>query len=464
VLLVSAVIQVTLSVVRTLYLEQSIRRNAENALEADANAISQRVMRVSWDPAQLAELGKTTRPFFSNFVISIFDQDRKLVSSSHQPPIDLAALEIDLDALNKPVVVSHTVAALAARGSLAERGRVVVHPFVGPGSKPYILAVATDYVAGDWVVKELSSLLVITTPIGLLAALITGWLIAGVAVRPIERLGRTAQALQLDSLRFGVKLGGSGREIEELQGQLNQALFRIDQAYEAQSRFITNVSHELRTPIATLLTESQTLAGLGGSPEDVQRFVRSAQEEMRRLGRLIESFLLLARMREGQVSSTLQVCSVNDVVVESVQACQTMARTQGIKLVPQLLDYDTEQPPDVLGDPDLLRTMLDNVLRNAIRFSPKGKEVQVDVRERNGSVVIGVTDSGPGIPDEFLPKMFSRYSQARSESAQGRGTGLGLSIAQGVAELHKGNITVANLEAGGCRFEISLPKTACGQD
>jgi signal transduction histidine kinase len=113
----------------------------------------------------------------------------------------------------------------------------------------------------------------------------------------------------------------------------------------------------------------------------------------------------------------------------------------------------------VFGDPELLRTMIDNVIRNAIRFSPQQQAVEVTVDADEENALVRVRDFGVGIPEEIISTLFDRFTQAKSEERLNRGSGLGLEIAQGIAELHGGGITVENCLGGGCAFTIRVPMT-----
>ncbi|MFT3686425.1 MAG: HAMP domain-containing sensor histidine kinase [Phycisphaerales bacterium] len=145
---------------------------------------------------------------------------------------------------------------------------------------------------------------------------------------------------------------------------------------------------------------------------------------------------------------------LNDVMLETVAHCAVAAKQSNVAIIPEL--YDADEDLVVAGDPELLRVLFDNLLRNAVRFSPAGSTVVASVSFSPSDVTISITDAGPGIPSEILPRLFERFTQASQEI--GRGHGLGLSIAQGIAELHGGLITVTNLAGGGCRFTLSLPR------
>jgi len=293
--------------------------------------------------------------------------------------------------------------------------------------------------------------------IGLVGSLVSGWCIAGIAVEPIRRLAGLADQFALENIDREFVVEDQDAEVAALTSELNAARVRIREAFAAQERFLSNVSHELKTPIAVLLTEAQTLNREGVSRE-LDEFVTNIEEQMRKLGRLVESFLTLTRVRDGGAAARSQSYLANELVLDSVGDCAAMAAAYGVSISPRLAEGESALDAGILGDPDLLRTMLNNVIRNALRFSPRGAVVSVDASvEDDAAFVIAVTDRGPGIPEDLLDHVFDRFAQGTTEARRERGHGLGLAIAKGVAELHGGDISAANESTGGARFAIRLP-------
>ncbi|HZW11055.1 MAG TPA: HAMP domain-containing sensor histidine kinase [Phycisphaerales bacterium] len=340
--------------------------------------------------------------------------------------------------------------------------RAVVRSFTGRDSQPYLLVV----VVGDaYVYRERAAAaqtLALAAVIGLLAATVAGWFIAGIAVAPFERLRTLAQHLRPESLGEKIEVGHSSAEVEELTRELESARGRLEAAFSAQERFLSNVTHEIKTPIAVLLVEAQTLSHVDLPPQALE-FVKSAEHEMTRLGQLVEGFLTLTRLRDSKAVVSSMACRANDLVMDSVDDCQLMASQHGVHLRPMLLSDDDTLETEMRGDAYLLTTMLNNLIRNAIRFSPPGETVTVVLERDPDRVRIAVADRGPGIPPDRMSTIFDRFSQAPEEQRRGRGHGLGLAIAQGIAELHAGLIEVANRDGDGCVFTVSLPARTAGE-
>ena len=337
--------------------------------------------------------------------------------------------------------------------------RVVAKPIRGTLGNPFALVIATsdDYVRSQEDI--ITRAFVVAGLLGLAATGISGWLIAGFATKPLRRFKQVASALGPTSISSEIQTPGSSSEVQELTTALNDARKRIRDAFAAQDRFLSNVSHELKTPIATLLVEAQTIDPRGLS-EPAAHFVHTTEEEMRRLGRLIESFLTLTRIRDGKGATRIVRVHANDLIVESVAHCTAMARQHTVSLLPTLIESDSHTQAALSGDPDLLRTMVDNLIRNAIRFAPVSSAVGVTAYIDDKALMISVTDHGPGVPAAMLDRVFDPYTQAPEEHRQGRGYGLGLTIAQAVAELHGGTIKAINRPEGGAEFLARLPSLA----
>ena len=466
-LIVFGTIQVTMSVVRLLY----VWRTA-NALmnERMADQLDRLVARLEKAPPPYPESLLADRPS-ARLADASLDAFRSAVyAEDGQPVAGGSTVEgvgpTEVSAVVRQAVASgrQAVSRVAGDGTTglgataADPRRVMARGFaMADGRRFVVVGAAADAVAQAlW--DDLSWHTVWTTPIGLAGAALAGWLIAGIAVRPIQQMSQFAAGLRPETLQNPIELGENrGSELAELAGELDRMRLRLETGYEAQERFVANVSHEIKTPIATVLTEAQTLSKSADVPPEYRRFVHSTQDEMRRLGRLVESFLLLTRVRHGKpLQSTNRTVAVNDIVMDSVQHCWKMAEQYGVTLLPELAEEE-DRPLVVRGDPELLRTMLDNLIRNGIRFSPKGEAIPVHVKHDGDHVMLCVTDKGPGIPPALADKIFDRFSQAKSEEKLGRGSGLGLEIAQGIAELHGGKISVGSPEGGGSEFCVTLP-------
>ena len=327
----------------------------------------------------------------------------------------------------------------------------------GSDGLPYAVFVSTSDLFAREQLALVRRVLLTSAAIVPLAAVLSGWFIAGVAVAPFRRAQMLVRQLWPQTLDKSIRVDASSTEVSALADELEQARVRIQEAFAAQERFLSNVSHEIKTPIAVMLLEAETL-DIEDQSAEVVYFVGSVREEMARLGSLVESFLTLTRIEDGQGQVRGKPITANDLAMDSVEHCAVMANQSRVWLRPVLFADDATIDTMVSGDPDLLTTMLDNLIRNAIRFSSAESAVEVLLSRDENHVEFAVRDWGPGIPEAKLATVFDRFAQAGGSDRRGRGHGLGLAIARGIAELHGGTISASNLARGGCEFRVVLPR------
>lgn len=395
---------------------------------------------------------------FDRFEIEILDsQGKSLVHSEPRWPPSasrLAARALEADGPARGTIPVESVDFELPPNERAEAIAVPVRSRTGDVAA--LVVVTTDaYMRRQATI--VARILLVAGLIGTLASAISGWFIAGMAVAPILRLSEVATQLTPENIDRELVMDTRSTEIAELTSELDAARARIQQAFAAQERFLSNISHEIKTPIAALLTEAQTLDRSNLSKE-ASDFVDSAEDEMRKLGKLLESFLTLTRVRDGSGVVRPRLYPANELVMDAVGDCVNTAEQHAVRLVPELDDTDGGAVACFLGDPELLRTMLNNLIRNAIRFSPRDGRVDVLARAENGLFRVTVRDQGPGLPADLLERVFDRFVQSTEELRRERGHGLGLAIAKGIAELHKGDVRASNLSPGpGAEFTVWIP-------
>jgi two-component system OmpR family sensor kinase len=174
--------------------------------------------------------------------------------------------------------------------------------------------------------------------------------------------------------------------------------------------------------------------------------------ELRHLGQLIESFLVMTRIEAGEQRH--DAVHLDDVVRRARLRCLPAAERKAVRLELDCPATPTERDPIVRGDAELLQALVENLVRNAIRHSPRGAAVAIGTRGRDEQVQVFVTDEGPGVPEDIRNEIFKRGVGMRTDED---GFGLGLSIVDTVARIHDGIITLKESQAGGCSFQIDMP-------
>lgn len=298
--------------------------------------------------------------------------------------------------------------------------------------------------------------------LGLLSAAAGGYLVSGPVSRRIGRLSNLAKQVSPAALAAG---GGprdagddAGDELSDLAKQVNSMLDRLQAGFQAQERFIHNASHELRTPVGVLSAQAQVLQRTKPSVEEYRDFVRSVRDETKRLGRLVDALLLLARARSGHFDRGLTELDPADVCADALENVHDLAGEHRVHLA---LEDELDPPVRIRGDRELLEAMVANLLRNAVRFSPPGATVQTRLGRDGAEFKLEVLDRGPGVKLD-QGRLFERFYEAGDDRAR-RGGGLGLAIVASVADLHGGRVDVSTRPEGGARFEVRLPIVATAE-
>jgi two-component system heavy metal sensor histidine kinase CusS len=432
-------------------------RLLDEALMSVARSVGGLLIDIESDFSNL-DLGPY-QPVDREFVLlAVRDGNGAVVASDLR--VDTSALP-PLPPLDQETTI-HRISGQTARSLVGRviQSRLVTHRVVSrDGAVCYIdLARATEF--GLLQRRLFTDVLLTAGLVGLISSAVAAWFLVGTATTPIERLAEVARLVGPESdTRFPA--GSSGREIERLQTELNEALGRLEQGYRVRQSFLANVAHDLKTPISVMLAQSQVLEAERASLPEFRQYRQSMIEELRRLRGIIEGTLALSRANQGEALLRRTKLPVNTLLAQSALRCKAQADAARVRLKMSMLG--PEEGGELFGDVDLLSTMLDNLIRNAIRFSPPRETVNVEAELAGGQVRLAVRDHGPGIPEEYLGRIFDRFVQVPLESGQVKGgTGLGLAIAKTVAEVHGGTISVRSRRRGGCAFTVSLPLSAAG--
>ena len=298
------------------------------------------------------------------------------------------------------------------------------------------------------------------------------YLLAWSMTSPVTRLRKAAQSLAAGDLsaRTGAPAKGRRDELSELMRDFDRMAERIEGLVESQSRLLKDVSHELRSPLARL-SVALGLARQKAAPE-IEGSLNRIEIEADRLNQLIQRLLTISRLESGTDGLRKTTLSLRELVEEVARDAEYENHGRACEVTtPADANADDEFLVD--GDPDLLRSAIENVVRNATRYTAEGTTVEVRLERQpsangNGNangdaeeIMVRVRDSGPGVPNEALQKIFEpfyRLDDARNR--QTGGAGLGLSIADRAIRLHGGQLRASNRSEGGLEVEIRIPAAA----
>ena len=315
----------------------------------------------------------------------------------------------------------------------------------------HVLQVAAPLASRNRMLSRMGLLLLGIATLTTAGVFMGSWWLAHRAVRPVHEITRQAAAIRPGSVESRISAYADTREYEGLVQVLNTMLSRLQNAFEAQTRFTADASHELRSPLTALRGELEISLRRVREPEEYRRVITSALEEVERLSRTAEDLLTLARSDAGAISPRLSHVDVHAVATRTAGRLGTMAQARGIRLT-----VAGSKNATTLADPDLVGRLTWNLLENALKFTPNGGEVRAQISKDDGHVILEVEDSGPGIPDDHLGRVFDRFHRVDTPRTPTRdgGAGLGLSIVKAIADAHGAVIIVTNRSMGGARFRV----------
>jgi heavy metal sensor kinase len=287
----------------------------------------------------------------------------------------------------------------------------------------------------------------------LLVSLLGGWFLVGRALAPVARISQAAAAMSAGDLDARIAVERTENELEQVAVALNQAFDRLHLAIEGERRFTADASHELRTPLATISAEIDWALARERSGEEYRRCLDTAQRAADRMRRLVERLLTLARADSGGASLQRAPVGLAPVVGDALGIVRPLAEQKGVTIETHL------QAATVVGDRDRLTDLVTNLFANAIQYNRDGGRVSVEVWPEGADACVRVRDTGTGISEQDLPRVFDRFYRAdKARTAQSGGAGLGLAIAKWIVEAHGGRIACQSAVGHGTEVLVRLPR------
>ena len=322
------------------------------------------------------------------------------------------------------------------------------------GGRQFVLLLGQSLDSTGEELALVRGVLYIGLPLALLIAGAGGFWLAARSLAPLGWMAEQARTITDRNLDSRLDVGAAHEELRVLADSFNGLLSRLDQSFETMRRFVADASHELRTPLSVIRGEADVALGQERSAGEYQESLVIIQDEARRLSRLVDDLLNLARADAGHVNLRTEEFYLNDLLAE---CCRAFHSAAGAKRI----DLQCNCPGDVAfrGDPDLIRRLAFNLIDNAVRHTPEGGKVLVGLETAEDGLRIRVADSGVGISREAAPHIFERFYRGdQARSRQNGGFGLGLSIVKWIAESHRGAVDFTSTPGTGTTFTVVLPR------
>ena len=281
-------------------------------------------------------------------------------------------------------------------------------------------------------------------------AVVVAALLSRTITRPLRDLVAGVRRFAGGDYGTRVPLAGPS-EVAEMGTAFNEMASEIQRSRGSEQAFLADISHELRTPLTSIQGFAQAIVDGEARGDAVSHVAEIIHREARRLVRMVEGLLQVARLESGGKSMAHEEITPSRLLESAIAALEVQAKDADVSFEV----VGAEALPTLRGDPDKLAQLFLNVLDNAVKHSPRGGAVVVQAARADGQAVVTVRDSGSGLPQGAEKRLFRRFY--RGENAQRDGAGLGLAIAQAIAEAHGGSITARNVDAGGAEFTVRLP-------
>jgi len=378
------------------------------------------------------------------------DPVKVILSAEHSLPI----LGDDPRDLNRSKIFS--VAAIPGKNSIEGYVYIVL------GGEEYDSAV--QMLQGSYILR-LSTWAAVSV---LLFTFLAGLVFFRLLTRRLKRLTATMEAfIQSDfskpltlSSQFNTSSGDEidrlGTTFSQMADRILEQLKKLKQTDRLRRELVANVSHDLRTPLASLQGYLETLLLKEGklSPKEQRNYLETATQHSERLGKLVSELFELAKLDSQETQPRLEAFSLGELVQDIAQKFQLTAEKKHIQLRTDL----GADLPFVWADIGLIERVLENLIENALRYTPEGGTVTVALIEEENKIIVQVKDTGCGIPQEEIPYIFDRFYRVEKDRSDGSGgAGLGLAIAKSILELHESHIEVSSTLYVGTTFAFHLP-------
>jgi two-component system, OmpR family, sensor kinase len=309
--------------------------------------------------------------------------------------------------------------------------------------------------------QTLHRLVVVEALVGggvILGLVLLGWLVIRVGLLPLERIGRVASEIaggdlsrRVTSIHPRTEVGRLGLSLNEMLAQIEQAFADRRESEDRLRHFLADASHELRTPLASIRGYAELFRlGAASEPAELERAMARIEAESARMGVLVEDLLMLARLDQLPEARRVPV-DLRELVEHAADDTRAMAPGRKVYLT-------AEEATPVLADPDQLRQVLANLMRNAVIHTPTDSAIEIHLHRERDRAVLEVRDHGPGLPTDVGDQVFERFWRSEAGRSRGRGgAGLGLAIVQAIVHAHGGQVSAEAAAGGGAVFRVIIP-------
>jgi heavy metal sensor kinase len=433
-----------------MLLDRGLRSNVDASLNSIARAIAESVRRPSFFGPDIEDtLQSMLGPELAERFFQLLDPSGRL--DPRLAPSRRSKLPLSAEALQNAKKGEATFETLPVRPGSEKSFRLLTLPVVRNGATVNIVQVAMSLENVEAARASFLLVLLVLAPLALAASALGGWFLARRALTPVDAMVEAARRIEAEDLTKRLPLPPSDDELGRLAAVLNDMLARLERSFGAVRRFSADAAHELRTPLTILKGEIELALQSSQAPEEIRRTLTSCLEEVDRLNSVVEDLLLMARIEGDALTASPGRVNLAEVVEDAAPALSELAASAG-----NICVVVAAQPLWVEGYDALLFRLVFNLAENAIKYTPAGGRVEITLERQDGSAVLQVKDSGPGIAPEAQEHIFDRFYRG-DPAREGNGTGLGLALVRSIVDLHRGEVRVSSVPGEGSCFRVTLP-------
>ncbi len=333
----------------------------------------------------------------------------------------------------------------------SEMMRLFTMPVSEDKALVYIVQVASPMTTLQNALNKLRLTFLIMLPLVVLLSSIAGFFLSALIIRPLRNIIGSVRRITAENLKLRIKIPETKDEIRELVVTFNSMLEKLDGSFSTQKQLIQDISHELRTPLTIMRGEMEVALKKARSTEEYIDVLESSLEEISRLSMMVENLLTLSRFDSHEVSMDIKHVSISGLLNDIITDVNILAKKKGVTIA-----CSGSEKVLINGDEHELRRAFLNIIDNAIKYTPEGGKILINIEDINKRTRVKVSDSGIGISPENLPFIFDRFFRA-DKSRSSEGYGLGLSISKSIIEAHKGSLAIESEPGRGTTIIIDLP-------
>ncbi|MFH2146257.1 MAG: ATP-binding protein [Candidatus Omnitrophota bacterium] len=339
--------------------------------------------------------------------------------------------------------------------------RVISRPFVIQDKTRYTIQLGSSFKPVMDMMKTRLYYRLVPIPIILFAGFFIGSIFASKILEPAEEITKTAERISHRDLKARIDTKHMDEEMKYLGEAFNRMISRLEQSFSHIERFSANVAHELKTPLAIMRLELELALWEERSPQEYKQAIKAVLEELGRMFKIIQDLFLLTNLDFQPEVFKFEQIDFAPFIQEIYEHAKILAAHKNITVQLTM----PQKPAQIQADQTHLRRLFFNLIENAIKFNKVKGNIDIIMEVSDKEVRTSIRDSGPGIEEKDLPRIFERFFHARAQSDKhADGSGLGLSIVKSIAEIHQGTVKVKSRPGEGATFTLALPLAQTGDD